>query len=1642
MNRTSALILLAGVVIAFTLGLLLGTNITQGRRAISDSAGNPLIAPEARSSETQAPRRPFQQPRDENAPRAAEVRDVGSGFQRLLIDTAGDAPRACLQFAETLDRSKTHVWADYVRLTPQEQIVATAEGRSLCLAGLKFNVDYDVTIRAGLPFADQQSLPQNVSTKISFGDKPAYVGFASDGVILPRIDADGLGIETVNVNRVKISVYRVPDRALFQKSIVSGETASADDYLYVYGEEDGEDLGKPVFENELNVKGAANETAVTVFGLAAAVRDVAPGAYFVRLRDASPAGDPRRRAEAYRWIVNTDLAISSVSSKQALDVFVRSIASGRPLPNLNVELIARNNEVLGRTTTGLDGRARFERAAISGAAPLDPKLVLAYGPQDDFAALDLQRAALDLSTFDVGGRKATPMIEAMTYFDRGVYRPGETVRLTGLLRDNAGKAVERPLTLTIRRPNGAEWRVIRVESFETGGFVNSFELPSSAPRGIWRIGVAADGVGSIGANSFSVEDFVPQRLAVALEVDETRPITTNETRPIGVEARYLYGAPASDLPVEGEARLRVDPNPFPAHSRFRFGLVEGRFDERIVKLAPAITNAAGEATLQMTLNTPAKSDPPLRADVVVGVVEPGGRAVRESARIPVRGAAQYVGLALAVDGGGFGQGKAAEIDAILVDPQGSQLTGEIEWQIFEEDYWFDWYRDEGQWRWRRSFKDILKTEGRTSIAAGAPARIVEKLEPGSYRLSAIAPGGGAPSDIRFYVGWRSQGAGADRPDEATMTLTSENVAPGARARLFLSAPYAGEALVTVATDRVHSVQRLRVDEGGREILIDTDPSWGAGFYVLATIVTPRSPADIPVPRRAMGLTYVPMEISDRKLAMTLSAPDVVRPRQSVGVAVKVAGAARGEKVMLTLAAVDEGILRLTKFASPDPVEYFFGKKALGVEVRDDYGRILNANLGAAARFGGDQIGGEGLTVVPTKSVAIFSGPVALGPNGEAVVTLDIPDFNGELRLMGVAWSATRLGSTARPLTVRDEAPALLALPRFLAPGDEARAALLVDNVEGRSGDYSISVSSDGALSADFADTLALAPGQSRRVAVPLRARELGVATIDLNLKGPAGIGVERAYPIQVRTPFMPVTETSVRSLQPGESISLTSALIAPFSPEAVATSVSFSRLRGIDPAPLLQSLIRYPYGCSEQLTSVARPLLSFNALGSEIGADPDPAVRARVQGAVNDLLDRQGPDGAFGLWREGDRGASGWLGAYITEFLLRARQDGYAIPDTAISRALNAMSEVSRIDRYSNVDYVTGSLDDAATAEQRLGASTYAHYVLTLAGRGDLSELRYLHDSLLDRMRSPLTLAHLGAALSRLGDRARALNAFSRANEAIGWDDEADYYQTPLRDAAGLVAAMAETASAPQFDVVTDRFASLIKDPDELHTQEKAYLLAAARALLDRTGDVSIARDGAPAALSGPAPAFELTAGDLAKGATFRNDSQGPLFVTTTVSGATIAAPAASSSGLEIIKRIATEDGRDANLSAVRQSSRFVVVLSGRALADRRHPVIVADLLPAGFEIEAVLRPEDGAGENVSGPYKWIGPISTPKIAEARDDRFVAAIDLRQESFTLAYLVRAVTPGRFTLPGVVIEDMYRPGVYARTATQTVAIAAE
>jgi uncharacterized protein YfaS (alpha-2-macroglobulin family) len=1608
----------------------------------------------------------FGKPRQASAPRPNAPRPEGFAVWRTRIDSSGPDPLACIEFSRALNPARSY--GDFVLISPDPgtKPAVVARGSELCVAGLGFQ-DRQVTLLKGLPSLGAETLADNAQVPFTFGEKPPFVGFAGGGVILPREESDGVGIETVNVSRVSVEVWRVVDRNLVRKSISAPEPTGEGEYSSDYGADSAGDEGRLVWKGLMPVKGDTGQRVTTVFPLGAVLKEMKPGGYLIKVKDASGARalkpktsagggededggyDPHPPAQARRWVMFTDMALTAYEGSDGLDVVLRSLQTAKTLPGLRVALVAKNGEDLAEGKSDTAGRIRFDKPLLVGQGGGKARMVMAYGPQGDLAVLDLDRAPADLSRQGIGGdadaRAAAGAVDAYLYGDRGIYRPGETAHFNALLRDHETRAVkDRKGAIVIRRPSGVEFIRYRFASTPLGAAAADITLPKTAPRGQWTAIIEIDGADKpAGELNFDVEDFVPQRLAVTAQGREAVPLTGTETRTVDINARFLYGAPGAGLQTQGGARLAVDPDPFPQFKGYQWGDQRMAFPEKFLDLDRTVTDGEGKAALHLPTFAAQGVTQPLAAALTASVFEPGGRPVRESVKFKVRTAPVYLGAHVDLgDGGARGEPQVA-LDVIAADAFGRRIAAPgTTYDLISETWNYDWFRQNDRWQWRRTSRDVIIQRGTLQIGAGAPARIARKLGWGDYRLELAGPGG-ARSVIRFASGWGAAAKDVEAPDVARVSAGTRSYKQGDTVEVTLKAPYAGEAQVAVATDRLIDFKAVSVGPNGATVRLKTNAAWGGGAYVLVSVIQPRDPASSPKPRRALGVIYVPLDAANRRLDVAIGTPVKAGSKAMLDVPLTIQGVSFHGKARVTLAAVDEGILRITKFQSPDPVKWYFGKRALSLSYRDDYGRLLDPNLGAAANvsFGADELGGEGLTTTPIRTVALWSGLVETDSSGHAVVHLPAPDFNGELRLMAVVWTDEAVGGASKPLTVREPVVADLNLPRFLAPGDHAFATLELHNLEGKAGGYLATLTSQGGPATAFRKVFQLALGQRIAERIPFLApTRAGIGKVGFRVTGP-GFATGRDYPIQTRLGWGQITRTTVALQKPGENYTPTADLLAGLAAGDASLQVSYSPFRGFDPAPIAAALVRYPYGCTEQLVSGAYPLLYAAELSS------DPKVRRGSPGlnqAIGRLVDRQSLDGSFGLWRVGDAEADPWLGAYTTDFLIEARRLGAPVSREVIDRALSAMRLVSRPDGYASVgyqmnypDWWAGSKDrsKAATGALRRRASAYALYVMAKGGQGDLPRLRWWHDVQMKTEPSPLARAQVAAGLALMGDHARARSGFAQAVTALGYKEETDWYQSPLRDLAAIEALAYEAGEPGLAHQLQARLENAAKDPDALNTQEEARLLQAAHAMLRASGPVQVAAQGAIPA-SGVAGAPRWAVGRLAT-AHFANQGKGALWRTVTVTGAPVSAPAPTAAGISLTKQLFTFRGEAANTANLHQGDRVIVLVSGRSNQARATALVVDDPLPAGFEVETVL----GEADAKDGPFKFLGKLSAANVQEARDDRFVAAMALEgHKEFAFAYIARAVTPGDFLLPGAEARDMYRPSIAARTAAHRTTIA--
>ncbi|MDP0927396.1 alpha-2-macroglobulin family protein [Paracoccus onubensis] len=1548
------------------------------------------------------------------------------GFRVLdhSVDSDSAVPRVCVQFSEPLLKSGVD-YAQFVTVDNSPGAAVERSDQELCVTGLKHGGQYRVNVRQGLPSAVDEVLAQSVSLEIYIRDRGAALRFTGDNFVLPSSARRGIPLISVNADEAELSVYRVGDRALTQllgSRQFPGQLNGYNlDYLM-------DEIGEPVWSGTVEIASELNRDVTTSIPIDEAVPERKPGIYLMTAKPTEALQDDSDEL-ATQWFLVSDIGLSTFAGQDGLTVFARSLASATPLEGVTLRLLARNNEVLGEVVTDAQGQARFEAGQARGTDGLAPAALMARDGDEDFVFLDMTRAGFDLSDRGVTGRDAPGPLDVFTWTERGIYRAGEVVHVAALARDPSSQAVDDlPLTFIFRRPDGAEARRSVSKGEALGGHAVDLELPENAMRGTWRLSVYTDpDKPAVAEQMFLVEDFVPDRTEITLSSDQNR-IAVGDMTDVTVDGRYLYGAPASGLALEGELSV------FPVRSQEDYpGYVFGLDDEddvgtiRLPLTGLPPTDPNGQAVFPVSLDNAPATTRLLGAEVSVRMREAGGRAVERSLPLEVEPLGPMIGLRPEFGGGSVPEGGSAAFRVIAVNAEGERIAMDgLHWSLYRIERHYQWYRDGGSWNYEPITTSSLVQDGTIDAHPDSEAQISVPVDWGRYRLEVEGQDMGGPiSSAAFDSGWYVEASSTETPDGLEVALDRDSYDVGDTARLQISPRFAGEALITIGSDSLIQSFTETVPETGAEIDIPVTEEFGSGVYVTVTLFRPGSDTENRLPMRSIGLRWLKVDPGKRSLAVDLDLDQQIQPDQQLSVPVKIDGLAAGEDAYVTVAAVDVGILNLTRYEAPNPEGWYFSQRKLGLELRDIYGRLIDGSLGAQGRI---RTGGDGATMEsngspPTETLlASFSGIVPVDADGRAQVSFDIPDFNGTARVMAVAWSADGIGHATGDVVIREPLVLTTSLPRFLAPGDQTRILLEIANTDGPAGDYSLNVETTGLqlTEADpLPETLTLDAGEKIAVAIPVTASgTAGEGRIDLSLTHDSGLSVRKTVSLPVRPGVMPVTTREQMTLAAnGGSIVLDRQLLADRFSENAAVSVNVSRNQGFDIPALLMALDRYPYGCAEQTTSRALPLLYVNELAAAAGMENDPQVKERVDDAIAKILSYQSSAGSFGMWSPGSGDL--WLDAYVTDFLTRASEQGFTVPEQPMAQALRNLQ--------NSVAYDTD-------VESRGSEIAYALYVLARNRKASAGDLRYYLDTRLDEFSTPMARAQLAAAMGLYGDGDRAANGFASslllAREENEFRSRSDY-GSPLRDGAAMLALAAETRPEPGIVPEMIGFVGdLQSDIRYQSTQDQAWMLLAARAMARSDDDLSLTVNGTAheGGFAQQMDGAEISATPV----TITNRDDQPVTATVT----TVASPReplpAGGDGFGITRSYYTLDGQEADVTAARQNERYVVVLEVTQDNDWPSRVLVSDLLPAGFEIDNPRLVDSAQLDN----FGWLGGTDAAHT-EFRDDRFIAAFDRNtgsDRSFRLAYVVRAVSPGVYMHPAASVEDMYRPQLSARTAS--------
>ncbi len=1504
--------------------------------------------------------------------------------------------------------------AGFVSVEPKVAYRLRADGQELSLSGaFAPGAGYKLTLAKGLAALDGAILPEGVSRQVVFPDLSPRVGFKDPGMFLTPNGARSLAVSSVNLAEAGLTVDKVYLNNLFFFLQYNSWSMFSDTD---YAGELSHMMGDRLLETSLALRHPQNKPVDTALKLGDFFDTASPGLYRVMLTA------PGSYEGSQRYVLVTDLGLVAKKGQDEVLVWASRFSDLSAVGGAEVTLVSDQNQVLARGRTDAKGLVRFTNLGPA-IAENRPYMILAHKDKET-SFLVFDRFATDMAGLDVGGATVSPAgLTAFLWGERDLYRPGETVTGAGLVRAaNLSLPRKQPLRLRLTDPRGQEVDT-RVTPLDPAGWLTfSYPLPASALTGNYTLELLA-GESVVGQYRFQLEEFVPDRIKVGLTPGAPFGLTGRELG-LTVTSRYLFGPPAAGLPADLSVTLKPAPVGFPGFEDYVFGDPEGSFQTREVFSGEEKLNEAGEAAFGVALPAGLKPPAGLAAVVSARVSEQGGRGVTAMRTIPVHAYPAYVGLKkLARED--VPLDARVEFTFAVVSPEGAATPGGRLVAELVRDRWQTVLRrtPDGSFRYE-SVRDAEVVSSQ-DLPAGQAAGGFGFTPPafGSYRAVLSDPETGAKSQLSFFV----SGAGyspwaVEHPGRLELKPGKNAYLAGEEAHVQLRAPYPGKALVTLEREGVLETQVVDVPGNTATVSFKLTAGHAPTVYVTALLVRAAGDLEPGTAARAFGAVALPVGQAADRLAVDVTAPEEMRPGTTLTLTATTAPGAK-----LTLSVVDEGILSLIAQKTPDPFGFFYAKRALGVTTFDIHSLLFpEAKLaGKAQAGGGDELAAlrqflstEGMR--RKKPVAFWSGVLTADAAGKAGFAVELPEFQGAVRVMAVAGEGRSFGADEAVVRVKSPLVLLPTFPRFMALNESLRLPVTLRNDTGAAGEFRITLAAKGAASAATPEaSLAVEPGKEATAYLELGAGEApGVAELVLTAGGNGETSTASAdVPVRSPLPYARRIETGRLAGAETSFAPKAEGLI----PVTVTRSVRLGALPLIPFAGKLAELLSYPYGCAEQTVSRAFPLLHLADLAKALEPELFAARSApgMVISALRALSSMQTGRGGFAMWPGGAEDAP-WASVYAAHFLVEAGDAGYAVDETMRERALDFVAGLAKI------------RPGAETDERR--TALYALFVLARAGRADLGSMDFVRSSL----------------LASLGDDERALLAAAyvlagqdgNVGALLGFDpasrppvrETGGTFDSPLRRLALTALALEQAAPEdPRLPGMIDALSRELSAAPGVSTQEAAFgFLALGRFVAVQTdkGPFAGTLKRGETVLGRFDQEHELVLGEIAgeEPLTVALEEGAPeaVFYAVTTRGApAVADYKPGAQGLSIRREFLTREGAALDLSKVRQGDLLVARVSVRSAAGPVANVVIQNLLPVGLEVE---NPRLATTERLP----WMGDnLLEAAYQDLRDDRVLFFADLPADKEVAQYtLLRAVTAGSFVLPPVRVEAMYDPALYA------------
>lgn len=1551
----------------------------------------------------------------------------------------------------------------YVKISPNKDYKVMTTANSFRLeAAFTPGTIVNLSIKKGMPGLyggqmedayGQEVVMANLSPKLNFADET--------GQYLMRGGMENLKVEAVNVKRANVRIYEVFANNLLYYlysrgggyysdnccGVQNGFVANTDDYEgeyyddyyyddYYYGSDVG-NYGRLLHSDSVILGDNKNRLEDFTVNLNKFLDSRFGGIYVVEVRD-----DRDYWRKDLKVVSVSDLGIIAKRSNDELFVMVNSIRTAEPLSGVDIALISTNNQPLITGKTGPDGIVHFKD--ITGdIKDFVPRMVTAR-KGEDFNFVDFKSTEVGLSRFEVGGKmEYSAFYDTYIYGDRNLFRPGETAHFNTIVRDkNLATVSDLPVVMKVINPRGRNFLETKKTLNKEGSADLEVELPDYAATGDYSLEVYTGDNQLMSSYKFSVEEFVPDKIRVEAESKQAA-LESGEELNIDIFSEYLFGAPCTDHAYEVDVRLRhksFNSKQFPSYN-FHPRKVSNEYLSN--DFGEGTLDAEGKDNYSWTAPEGVEASGIIKGTAYVTVFDATGRTVTRNVGFDYLPNDYFVGIKS--NSWYVGIGDAVPISAVAVSSRDKVLNSfAAEMEVIRYEWRTTLQKNgSGAYKYQSVRKEIQEEKKQITLSGPTNQSFVPKKS-GQYEIRIRKRGQERYTSKTFYAYGSSSSTSTsfqvDREGRIEIVADKEKYAPGESAKLLFKTPFSGKMLVTVERDRVMDHQIVEVENNSAEISVPVTGDHLPNVFVSATIYKGHS-AESATPF-LVGHGYQPLTVEEasNKIDVQIEAPDKIKPRRNQEIIVKTNA---NENVHVTLAVVDEGILQIKNFKTPDPYAFMYAKRKLSVSSYDLYEFLLDEVASASSSVaGGDEEGGIGkranpITAKRFKLLSFWSGVRKTNSQGEAKISVPIPQFNGSARIMAVAYTGKRFGSADKKMTITDDVVVLPAIPRFLSPNDSIILPVSLMNTTDKSGKVEVKVTTEGPItvSSGGSQSVNLKGKDNQNVKFGLQVgNEVGKGKITISTSGLDKVTSEVEIAIRPTSPL--VVEEDFGRVKAGSNATVQ--IPSSFLKGTQNTTLSISKFPGIQHAGNLSYLVKYPHGCLEQTTSKLFPQLYFEDLAAAVApeafVDGNPVYF--VKEGIRKLQSLQLSDGSLAYWPGGSY-TNWWGSTFAAHFLVEAKKNGYDVQARTLNRLLAYLSdEASDKDTYTYRSYRNNSVMEQIRVRKEV---IYSLYVLALAERADISLMNYY------RVRPHLLTNDSKYLLAGAFALNKDWNAFKELMP------QAFIAENPVRESGGSFDSPVR-ANAIVLSVLCDvdpnnkqipsivKYLSTVSKRQLYNTQDRAWTFLALGKAASKNAKANIKVD-------------VMVAGK--KVGTY--DNQDWSMQSKLLNGQKVTLQASGSGeayyfwNTEGIKKGGSVDVKEEDKNIV--ARRKYYSRNGNLITDGRvtqgnlivceielktgllgvKNLVVSDLIPAGFEIE---NPRLGTSTSLS----WIKSTLYPDHLDVRDDRLLLFTNMRaDDTRRYYYMMRAVNAGKFKLAPLGCEAMYDPDFHSYHGAQWVRV---